>query len=227
MTYPDSTSKFSNSPIPDAYTKGWVPFLDCRILLDSKPLIPRPETEWWCEKAIGEICKRAKPRVLDLFSGSGCIGIAVLKHVPDAIVDFGELDTRHLATIKKNIGVNITDRSRSRIIQTDVWNAVSDTYDFVLANPPYLTLGRRERIQDSVIEHEPLTALFADDDGFALIQSTLQGAPAHLNPGGRAWIEHEPEHTTRVRNSAQSIGLLASTHRDQYGQERYSVILAV
>lgn len=220
MSHP-STSK-SNEP--EAYEIGWVPFLGTTIHLDSHPLIPRTETEWWCELAIADIKKKTAPRVLDLFAGSGCVGVAILKHVADARVDFGELETRHLPTIQKNIAAN-TDPAKARVIQTDVWSNIRDSYDFVLANPPYLARSRIERVAESVLAHEPETALFADDDGYAMIAQTLAGLPAHLSAGGQCWVEHEPEHSAQIVADAESLGLKAVTHNDQYGVERYSVIL--
>jgi release factor glutamine methyltransferase len=163
--------------------------------------------------------------MLDLFAGSGCIGIAVLTHVPNAAVDFGELESKHLATIQKNIEVNNIDLKRTKIIETDVYSTISDTYDFILANPPYLSPSRIERIQDSVLSHEPHNALFADEEGFALIRRTLEGVPAHLNPGGHVWVEHEPEHSASIKELTQHLGASAQTMCDQYGVERYSVIL--
>ena len=88
---------------PVDYVIGWKPFLDCKIFLDSHPLIPRAETEYWVEQAITEIQESKKAgagtRHLDLFAGSGAIGIAVLKHLPQVGVDFGEIDAAHPPTI--------------------------------------------------------------------------------------------------------------------------------
>ena len=62
--------------VPLAYVIGSIPFLDTKIYLDSKPLIPRPETEYWTEQAIKSIKTVASANVLDLCSGSVCIGVA-------------------------------------------------------------------------------------------------------------------------------------------------------
>ncbi|MFN3187992.1 MAG: N5-glutamine methyltransferase family protein [Candidatus Paceibacteria bacterium] len=105
---------------PLGYVIGYVPFLDCEIWLDSCPLIPRAETEFWVEKAISSIKTRAEGspsplseeepfalRVLDLCAGSGAIGVAVVKAVPEAHVTFAEIDEAHLPTIQKNLNYNL------------------------------------------------------------------------------------------------------------------------
>lgn len=212
---------------PEAYRIGHVPFLGTTIFLDSRPLIPRTETEWWAEKVVGSMSQvvERELRVLDLFSGSGCVGVAILKHVPQAHVTFGELEARHLPTIEKNIRENGIEPGRARVVRTDVYSEVRDHYDVILANPPYLSRARVSRIEPSVLEHEPVSALFAEDDGYALIDATIQGLPTHLTPQGTCWIEHEPEHAPRILESAVHLGLSAVSHKDQYGVIRYSVIL--
>lgn len=219
MTSPILNSTSNDEP--EAYRIGHVPFLGTTIWLDSHPLIPRTETEWWVEKVLPEI--KGSVRVLDLFAGSGCVGVAVLKHT-EAFVTFGEFDARHIPTIERNVREN-ANLSRAQIVQTDVWSRLSGTFDFVLANPPYLSQARIDRIEPSVLEHEPVGALFADDDGYALIEATLIGLQDHLAPKGQCWVEHEPEHAPRILVSAARLGLTATNNKDQYGILRYSVIL--
>src|SRR3989344_6047888 len=100
---------------PIDYIIGWKPFLGCKIDLSFRPFIPRLETEYWAEIAIAQIKKlmakdgglRIKDvRVLDLFSGSGAIGIAVLKNSPKVRVDFGEINPKFIKQIKKNFKLN-------------------------------------------------------------------------------------------------------------------------
>jgi release factor glutamine methyltransferase len=103
------------SGVPLAYLIGWAT-VSCgtKIYLDSRPLIPRPETEYWAKFAIDEIQKCKHPRVLDLCAGSGCIGVAVLKAVPDSMVDFVEIDESHHETILKNVRENGIDENRGQ-----------------------------------------------------------------------------------------------------------------
>jgi release factor glutamine methyltransferase len=213
---------------PVDYVIGWKPFLDCKIFLDSHPLIPRAETEYWVERAIAEIRESKKAdastRHLDLFAGSGAIGIAVLKHLPQVGVDFGEIDAAHPPTILKNIRENGIDESRASIIETDVWGNIQGTYDFVFANPPYLSQSRREKIQDSVLAYEPGVALFAAEDGLAIIRKTVEKLREHLSPAGALYLEHEPEQSDLISKLASENGLSAETRTDQFGLPRYSVI---
>ena len=203
------------------YARGFIPFLGQKILLDSKPLIPRPETEFWVEKAIQEIPLEQEMRVLDLFAGSGCIGIAVLAHVPAARVTFAEKERRHLSTIRKSLAENHIDPERASIVESDVWRGVAGPFEYVFANPPYVSRAR-DTADASVIAEEPHEALYAEDDGFALIQATIDGLPRFLVPGGVCFIEHEPFHAERVQEAAAKQGFAAAPFPDQYGVVRYS-----
>ncbi len=210
------------------YAHGWIPFLDCKIFLDSRPLIPRVETEYWVEKAINELIASGLQlpvlRILDLFAGSGAIGVALLKHLPETRVDFGEIDSAHFPTIEKNIHENGIEKGRTKIIQTDVWSSIMDKYDYIFANPPYLSESRKSHIQGSVLLHEPETALFAAENGFALIHKTTEGVAKHLTKGGALWIEHEPEQSEPLLGLARKKGLSGESRRDQFGLMRYSVL---
>jgi release factor glutamine methyltransferase len=223
---------------PLAYLIGNIPFLDTTIFLDSHPLIPRPETEYWVEQAITDIraCALAHARIsiLDLCAGSGCIGVAVLKALEktmqDARVDFAEINAGHHSTIAKNILRNGIDPSRTRIYGGDIFSEIAKVgtqYDFILANPPYIDPKRIDRVQKSVIDYEPAEALFGGTDGMEYISRIIKEAPNYLASPGVLYIEHEPEQTKAIHTLAQS-SLLAlpytscKTYPDQYKTERYT-----
>ena len=210
---------------PLAYLIGYIPFLGCQIYLDSRPLIPRPETEYWVDKAIASIRLDSKEaRVLDLCAGSGCIGVAVAKAVPEARVTFTEIDSAHLPTIKKNITENLSDNERFQIIQSDLFEKVEGQYDFILSNPPYIDPAL-DRTESSVKVHEPHLALYGGQSGMEIIERLIAAAPEHLAPGGQIWIEHEPEQVEEVKKCAEAGGFRAVAHLDQYIIERYTVLL--
>ena len=107
--------------------------MNCKIDLSKKPLIPREETEGWVALVIEEIKKnisQKKINCLDLFSGSGCIGVAVLKNIEKANCDFGEIDNDFLEQIKINLDLNLIKPERYNIINSDVFSSITKKYDY-------------------------------------------------------------------------------------------------
>ena len=214
---------------PLAYLIGHTPFLNCEISLDSHPLIPRTETEYWVEKAIESIQKDSKPdtKILDLCAGSGCVGVAVAKAVPDAQVTFAEIDSSHLPTIKKNLEQNLADYFKRtedfQVIESNLFENVEGTFDLILTNPPYIDLVL-DRTESSVKSHEPHLALYGGSAGLDIINSIIKESPKYLNNDGELWIEHEPEQVGSMHSLALKYGFSVVTHKDQYGVERFSVL---
>jgi HemK-like putative methylase len=221
---------------PLGYLIGHVPFLGCTIYLDSKPLVPRPETEYWTEKVISDI-KTNYPvqhpektagsdqlRILDLCAGSGCVGVAIAKAIPDAIVDFSEIDERHLPTITKNLSENGIDTTHTHIYHSNLFEAFSGTYQYIVSNPPYIDMDLK-RTDENVLEHEPYIALSGGLAGIEVIMQIIQEAPKHLERHGQLWIEHEPEQSAAIRNLARENKFICTTHKDQYDVERYSILV--
>lgn len=220
---------------PLGYVIGYVPFLDCVIHLDSKPLIPRPETEFWTEKAITEIQKTLQLtvrlgkflRVLDLGAGSGAIGVAVAKAVPEARVTFAEVDPTHFPTIKKNLTTNLNQPfeqiKRVELVSGDLFENVSGIFDFILTNPPYIDRAL-DRVETSAKEHEPPAALYGGEHGLEIINRILKASSAYLADNGQLWLEHEPEQVEAIDSFSKTHNLKPKTYPDQYGVHRYTVL---
>lgn len=231
---------------PLDYIIGWSDFCDCRIGLESRPLIPRAETEYWTEQVIKEITNRSTKstrntipppggivlrqkivQCLDIFAGSGCIGIAVLKHCPGVTVDFLEKDKKLGAQIKKNCARNGIDPKRYQIIHSDLFKSLGGPtakwkYDYILANPPYIPLAREKRLAKSVTNWEPALALYAGDKGLAVIEKFLRGAKNHLLPGGRIWLEFDAgQKPTLVKMLSVTGYKNIEFQRDQYKRWRW------
>jgi release factor glutamine methyltransferase len=82
-----------------------------------------------------------------------------------------------------------------------------------------------ERTDENVLEHEPYIALSGGLAGLEVIQKIIEEAPKHLERHGQLWLEHEPEQSEAIRNLAREHGFVCTTHHDQYGIERYSVLV--
>jgi release factor glutamine methyltransferase len=213
---------------PLAYVIGWTPFLGQRIYLDTKPLIPRPETEWWTEVLIKHLAARfgSKPfSLLDMCAGSGAIGIAVLAHLPNALVTFSELDDNQVPLIKKNIRENNIDPSRTTVVAGNLFEpfySYVSLFNSIATNPPYIPAGRM--LDKSVIDYEPNQALFSGSDGLDLIARIAIQAPHYLYPDGELWLECDADYTSQTaslitRGGAEGVEI----RTDLYGRPRLVV----
>jgi release factor glutamine methyltransferase len=205
--------------VPSEYKKGCTDFLGCRIDLRYRPLIPRVETAEWVKAALLEIDKltyvRRSVNILDMFAGSGCVGVAVLKHVPESTMDFVDISPKCLKQIEINCQLNKIAKERYRLIRADVFGnclrevgstpklaaryGVSPTsryasfcraqYDFMLANPPYC---QRQNVDHSVLKYEPHQAVLGGGkDGLRVIKKFLREASKYLKPGGVIYLEFD------------------------------------
>lgn len=176
---------------PLAYVIGWIPFLGLRIELESRPLIPRPETEWWTDMLLTrlrEAFEEGTISVLDLCAGSGAIGTSILKHIPTAEVSFAEIIPEHTRQIEQNIRVNEIDEHRAVVRTSNLFSAFPDgRWDVIAINPPYVPSVRT--IEESVTAYEPSEALFSGPDGLDLIRRIALEAPAYIRSGGELWLE--------------------------------------
>ncbi len=212
--------------VPLAYLIGSIPFLNTTIYLDSHPLIPRLETEFWVEQFINTI--KEPLRTLDLCAGSGAVGVAIAKNFPKSEIDFAEIDSLHLPTITKNCLQNNLNPNLINIYQSDLFTLKSGRplprYHYILSNPPYIDESLN-RTDVSVIKNEPALALYGGKDGLELISKIIQEASNHLFPAGQLWLEHEPEQVKDIEKLALEQGFSIDNQKDQYGVFRYSILM--
>lgn len=211
---------------PLACVIGWIPFLGLRIYLDPRPLIPRPETEWWTEKLITHLREKFDARpfsLLDLCAGSGAIGLAVLHALPNAQVTFAELDPALRKLIQKNARENGISEDRYEIRIGNMFEALpkDSRFDFIATNPPYVPQGRM--LDASVTDYEPALALDGGEDGLDLIRRVTEGAKEHLSEGGEVWLECDSTHAEEVAGLFTEAEAVPLVHNDQYGRPRLVV----
>ena len=186
---------------PIDYVIGRTDFCGAKIDLSLRPLIPRPETECWLMEAIGDIKSRGDKgeiKCLDIFSGSGCIGIAILKNIPEARVDFADIDDNALKQIMINLKLNGVHENRFSIIKSDVFENVSEAYDYIFANPPYIPAGRP--VAQSALKYEPHHSFLAGDSGLLFIRPFLCESKKYLKNGGRLWMEFYAGERMEIEN---------------------------
>ena len=169
--------------VPLQYLMGTCEFMGYSFQVDERVLIPRQDTECLVEEAISLLSDCPKPKVLDLCCGSGCIGISIKKLRPDAEVTLSDLSGDALAVAganAKNLGAEV------RLLQGDLFEKISDSFDCIVSNPPYIPSETIEGLMPEVRDYEPRMALDGTGDGLFFYKRIAKEAPSRLKPGG--WL---------------------------------------
>lgn len=207
---------------PIAYIIGWVNFLGCKIDLAQKPLIPRPETEYWVAQLIAElepVAVKQSLRMLDVCCGSGCIGIALLQQLPNSTVEFVDIDPKAVAQTHINISLNRIEQKRVAVFLGNLFEQSSGEYDVIVANPPYVDLSGEVGEET---KYEPQHAIFAQNKGFALIEEVLLKSKKHLKTQGKLILEFGMGQEEKVEKKAKEAGFTSFDFRkDQFGVIRW------
>jgi release factor glutamine methyltransferase len=198
---------------PLAYISGHKEFFGLDLLVDSRVLVPRPETEILVEWAIELIVDTAD--VVDLGTGSGAIALAIKHTRPQARVEAVDQSVDALAVARENaqrLSIQVEFRQASWL------EGCQSRYDVIVSNPPYV--AQRDPHLDA-LRYEPRAALAAGEDGLDDIREIARGAPVHLNPGGWVLIEHGWDQAAAVRDLLAGAGLKnVASRRDLAGMER-------
>jgi release factor glutamine methyltransferase len=156
-------------------------------------LDPRPDTEVLVDGvlalvAAGRTAGGPRPRILDLGTGSGAILVALLARLPSATGTGVDVDATALAVARRN-AMRHDVATRTRLLQSDWLDAVSGTFDIVVANPPYIPAQDVEGLEPEVRLYDPSGALDGGCDGLAAYRAIAAGVGRVIAPGG--WIAVE------------------------------------
>lgn len=207
----DKARVLSGEPVD--YVIGWTDFLSTRIFLNYRPLIPRTETEHWVEMLIEGIRPQPPKTILDIFCGSGAIGIALKKVFPSAELTCADLNTSALEQTRENLARN---NIKGTTIRSNVFESISGTFDLITANPPYIPHGSTE-LAPSVKEYEPHDALYAKEDGLEFIRELLESGRQHLAEKGILAIEYDHPQKSAIEELGRELGWAMEFHKDQFG----------
>lgn len=204
---------------PMAYILGSKEFYGRSFLVDERVLIPRPDTETLVELALG-FAKghKEKLNIVDVCTGSGCIGISLACELGYAV---------HLTDISLDaLSVAQTNAKRlfGRELPTSHGNLLcplSDNYDIIVSNPPYLTTQWWDEV-DQQVKREPRLALEdSGPDGLSLIRTLIEQSVTHLHPGGALMIECDYRQVDALTKDMIKAGFSqVRSERDLAGKER-------
>lgn len=185
-----------------------VPFCGAKIDLSLRPMIPRYETEFWVRHAIEDIKNSGSYyslRVLDLFSGSGNVGLAVLKNIPESFVDMIEFDPKLNEQIEISILKNNIKKTRARVITGDTWEGAVGMYDYIFAVPPYVPPDMMDEVMEELRAEDPIS-FFDREDGYYYHKQVLGHAHQFLKDGGALFLEFDITQRENIEILAQEFG---------------------
>lgn len=172
---------------PLAYVLGKWEFYGLPLQVDSRVLIPRDDTCAVTDLAIKYgLSLKTGPRILDLCTGSGCIGLAVASRIKDARVTLADISKDALAVAKANI-TNLKLSARVSCLQASALEQPKPflgKFDLIVSNPPYITGKEMQELDASVKDFEPHLALYGGEDGLDFYREISKNYKNALQPGG-------------------------------------------
>ena len=166
---------------------GETEFFGLKILVDSRVMSPRPDTETLVETVL----KNWRPdfrTVLEIGAGSGAVLVALAKNLEGAEITATDLSPGALELAMENVRLHGLDE-RVRLIKADVFPADHHKYDIIVSNPPYIPSAEIDALMPEVARYEPRLALDGGADGLDLYRRIIQGLPKHIGRPGLVAFE--------------------------------------
>ena len=212
---------------PLAYVLGEWDFYGLRLEVNKNVLIPRDDTCAVTELAIrNALFLEQAPRILDLCTGSGCIGLAVASRVKDARVTLGDISKDALAVAKRNVAASHMT-GRVSCIQIDALSkpqAFLGKFDMIVSNPPYVTTMEMEALPHSVLDFEPHLALLGGADGLDFYRAITENYKDALKDGGYLCYEFGEDQGDSVCNILEKNGFTIIERAKDFNDRERAVI---
>jgi len=184
---------------PIQYITGVQEFWSMEFDVDSRVLIPRPESEILVEQVkllYEQWLKNIKesPVILDLCTGSGALAIAIAREIENASIWASDISKDALAVAELNSKKHGT-AERIRFIQGDLWQPIEKPavkFDFIVSNPPYIPSSEYNSLSPEIRDYEPRQALDGRHNGMFYIEKIIMNGSDHLEPNGWLLIEMDP-----------------------------------
>lgn len=192
-------------------------FLGRNFYVDNRVLIPRPETEELILKTQKKL-KAAPHNILDLCTGSGCIGVSLALTYPRAKVMCSDISAPALQVAKQNAQ---NHKAEINFIQSDLFDNIEGNFDLIISNPPYIKEEDMQTLSPEV-KQEPKLAQYGGKDGTEIIEKIILNAPKFLKPGGLLALEIGDKEGQKVLQFfSRDIWHNFICERDMAGLERY------
>lgn len=174
-----------HEPIP--YLIGEAPFYGLDFHVSPAVLIPRPETEMLVDHVLRWAGQQVHLRIVDVGTGSGCLAVALARHLPTADIIAIDISPEALEVAARNVARHSVERVR--LVQGNLLDPAPDAVDVVVANLPYIADDEWTSVADGVKWYEPVGALRGGADGLDHFRALIPAAARKVRPGGLLLME--------------------------------------
>lgn len=210
---------------PLQYILGYQDFCGCKLTVDSRALIPRPETELLIERIVQSLTK-PPVSILDLGTGSGAIILALQQQYPAAQCTAVDVSQAALDLAQEN-AQSVLEAPSIEWIQSDWWSHIEagKQYDLIVSNPPYLTTAELASAEPEVSQFEPHTALVSGTEGLHALQAIFEQLQQRLLPDGLCFLETGIDQDSALQRACQQAGLQGQSYPDLSGRTRFFKVM--
>ncbi|MBL9115996.1 MAG: peptide chain release factor N(5)-glutamine methyltransferase [Verrucomicrobiaceae bacterium] len=205
---------------PLQHLLGTVEFCGHELIVDQRALIPRPETETLVELLLQRTGSQPPLRVLDICTGSGCIGLSLAKAWPQSIVTLSDISEDALELARLNAD-RLELSSRVKFIRSDLFNKIPGTFDLIVSNPPYIATAEITTLSREV-RRDPMLALDGGPTGTEFPIRLAEAAVPHLHESSTLAFELGMDQSDVVAAKLMALGFgKIEVKSDLAGIERF------
>ena len=205
--YADKIENIINERIetrkPLQYILNKAVFLNDVYFVDKNVLIPRPETELLVLEAAKYLNNEAK--ILEIGAGSGCIAISLAKILKNNNITSCDISQKALQVAQIN-AKTIAPEYAIKFVNSDLFSNINEKFDAIISNPPYISEEFKKEMQPEVLNYEPHSALFAENNGMYIYEKIIEQAPKFLNIGGLIAFEAGINQANQIKNLLEENG---------------------
>jgi len=201
--------------IPIQYVLGEADFYQLKFKVNEHVLIPRPETEELVYLILQDAKINQPKSIIDIGTGSGCIPIALKKHLPNTAINAIDISENAIAVAKENALKNKVEIDFTIADALHLESKNFQKFDVIVSNPPYIALSEMEDMEANVTKHEPHLALFvADENPLIFYQKIADFALTNLKQNGVLYFEINQALAQETQELLEQKGFITEIIKD-------------
>lgn len=206
--------------MPLQYITNKQEFMRLPFYVDENVLIPQPDTEILVEEVLSISNKESKNKILDICTGSGCIGISLAYYLQNAKITMSDISKKAIEIAEKN-AKNNGIIEKVEIIESDLFKNIKEKFDIIVTNPPYIETKTISSLAKEV-QKEPKLALDGGEDGLLFYRKIIEEAPNFLKNNGYLCMEIGYDQKEKIIELAKQKGIFVKIEakKDLAGNDR-------